>query len=266
MREVEVGIHIDLKKGIDFVGIDEVNRLIQDGGRVVAVEPGDAIMEKLGEKGGNVQLTLTGCTIKIKVEEAAGKAGSPAAPDRTRHNQLYEKASALIKDLILYHGQEPAALAEEGRRRLEEAISLFTEVLQINPGNWPAMWQLGKAYQRLGDFERGLEWFARAHALEPDQPDVAREAAIAAMDASRPAEAIPFCERAIKARPDDAGLRANLALALLFSGKPGEARTTAEDALRRDPSDEITANLVSVIDEVLSGARPCPRHIRDLES
>lgn len=266
MQTVEVGIHIHLKEGISFVGIEEVNRLIQQGGRVVAVEPGDAIMEKLGEEGGKVQLTLTGCTIKIQVEEAAGTAAASPASDRSRHNRLYGVASALIKDLILYHGQEPAELDEGGRRRLEEAIRLFTEVLQINPGNWPAMWQLGKTYQRLGDFERGLEWFARAHILQPDQPDVAREAALAAMDVGRPAEAIPFCERAIEAKPDDPGLRANLALALLFSGKPSEAREVAGDALERDPSDEITANLVGIIDAVLAGVRSCPRHIRELQS
>lgn len=74
MREVEVGIHIRLKEGISFVGIEEVNQLIGAGYSVARIEGGGAIMDKLGEKGGRVQLTLTGCTIKVFLEEG------PSAP------------------------------------------------------------------------------------------------------------------------------------------------------------------------------------------
>lgn len=126
------------------------------------------------------------------------------------------------------------------------------------------MWLLGKTCQRLDQFEMGLQWFSRAHKVKPDHPDVAREAAIAAMDAGRPAEAVGFCERAIAANPDDAGLRANLAGALLFSGKPKEAISVGKDTLRRSPGYEITATIVRITEEVMAGSRPCPHHMRDL--
>jgi tetratricopeptide (TPR) repeat protein len=138
-------------------------------------------------------------------------------------------------------------------------------VVRINPANWAAMWLLGKIHQRLAEYELGLHWFSRAHRVNPDQPDVAREAAIAAMDAGRPEEAIPFCERAIEVSLDDPGLRANLALALLFSGNPVEAQRIAQEALARDPRDAITAQLVRIIEEVVGGRRPCPHHMRDLQ-
>jgi tetratricopeptide (TPR) repeat protein len=126
------------------------------------------------------------------------------------------------------------------------------------------MWLLGKVYQRLGQYDQALEWFSRAHRVNPGQPDVAREAAIAAMDLGRPEEAIPFCERALESSPNDAGLRANLAVALLFSEKPAEALPVAQQALRQDPEDTITADVIRIIEEVLGGTRPCPHHIRDL--
>src|SRR5262245_35870876 len=107
-------------------------------------------------------------------------ARAPYEPNESRHNRLYKQACDLIDGLLILHPQEPGELDAEGRRRLEEAIVLFDEVIQINPRNWAAMWLLGKVYQRLGDFERGLEWFSRSHQLKPDQPDVAREAALAA--------------------------------------------------------------------------------------
>ena len=193
-----------------------------------------------------------------------GRTARPEA-DRSRHDALYRQACGLIEGLIAVHGKEPAKLDDAARRRLTEAVGLFEEVVRINPGNWPAMWLLGKIHQRFSDPERSLEWFARSHRVNPDHADVARETAIAAMEAGRPAEAVAYCERAIEAEPGDAGLRANLALALLFSGKPAEARVAAGDALRRDPADKITAHVARIIGEVLAGARPCPRHARDLQ-
>lgn len=70
MREIEVGIRIDLHAGISFFGTEEVNELLRQGGRVVAIEPGGAIMSELGEDAENVRLTLSGFSLKVKVEEA----------------------------------------------------------------------------------------------------------------------------------------------------------------------------------------------------
>jgi hypothetical protein len=194
-----------------------------------------------------------------------GRTASGSDADRSRHDDLYNHACALVKGLILIHGQTPKELDQDDRRRLMEAIALFSEVVRINPGNWAAMWLLGKVYQRLSDYEQGLQWFSRAHRVNPDNPDIAREAAIAAMEVGRPEEAVPFCERAIETKPDDPGLRANLAVALLFSGKPAEARKAADEALQRDPMDKITSGIVRIIDQVVAGKRPCPHHMRDLQ-
>ena len=78
------------------------------------------------------------------------------------------------------------------------------------------------------------------------------------MEDGQPEQAVGFCERAIQANPHDAGLRANLALALLFSNRP-------QEALAGNPADAITQRIAGIIGEVLSGARTCPRHTRDLK-
>jgi hypothetical protein len=70
MREIEVGIRIDIHEGLAFFGTAEINELIQQGGRVVAVEPGGALMRKLDEDGDKVSLTLSGFSLKVKIEEA----------------------------------------------------------------------------------------------------------------------------------------------------------------------------------------------------
>ena len=120
-----------------------------------------------------------------------GRTARPDA-DRSRHDGLYRQAVGLIEGLIAVHGKEPAKLDDAARRRMTEAVGLFEEVVRINPGNWPAMWLLGKIYERLHDPQRSLEWFARSHRVNPDHHDVAREAAIAAMEAGRPAEAVAY--------------------------------------------------------------------------
>ena len=181
-----------------------------------------------------------------------------------RHDRLYEEACGLVDGLILLDDQPTPELTAAGRTRLGGALRLFEEVVRLRPSNWAAFWLMGKVYQRLGEHGPGLECFTAAHRIRPDQSDVAREAAIAAMNLGQPEAAIGFCERAIAAKPDDAGLRANLALALLFSGRPADAAVVADDALSRSPADEITAQIVGIIREVLTGTRACPRHVRDL--
>jgi tetratricopeptide (TPR) repeat protein len=185
--------------------------------------------------------------------------------DKARHDELYMQGNKLIEGLMIVGSREPGPLSSHQRRRLEDAIERFVEVVRINPANWAAMWLLGKIYQRLSEYEQALAWFSRAHRISPDQPDVAREASIAAMELGQPGEAIPFCERAIEAKPDDPGLRANLALALLFSGKPAEAQVVAKEALAQNPADGITSYIVKIIKEVLDGRQSCPHHMKDLQ-
>jgi hypothetical protein len=71
MREVEVGLRIDRETGLTHFGTEEVNELIRRGGRVVALEPGSAIRRKLGEDSANVRLTLSGFSIKVRIDELA---------------------------------------------------------------------------------------------------------------------------------------------------------------------------------------------------
>lgn len=145
---------------------------------------------------------------------------------KQEHGRLYKEALAAIYPLIEIHGEPRAKLTTADESELHRALSLFDRVLSINPGNWSAMWMVGKVHQRLQDFKNALGWFARGHAINPNNPDLPREAAIAAMELGRPADAIPFCLRAIKINPDDAGLRAK--------SRPGVALYRRRDTSSRN--------------------------------
>lgn len=187
-----------------------------------------------------------------------------ADDDRARHDELYRRGCDLIHGLLLTDGSPSASLAEGDRRKLFEAVPLFVEVVEIHPGNWAAMWLLGKVYERLEQYELGLQWFSRAHRVQPDHPDVVREAAITAMKLGWNDEAVHYCKCGVALQPDNAGLRANLALAQLLSEMPDEALATVREALRMDPMDAIAAQLMDLINDVLRGKRTCPRRIQDL--
>ena len=70
MQELEVGIRIQIKEGISFIGIEQVNDLITRGGVVTELQPGGALMQKLGEDDEHVRLTLSGCTMKVIVDDS----------------------------------------------------------------------------------------------------------------------------------------------------------------------------------------------------
>lgn len=70
MKEIGVGIRIDPESGISSTGIDEVNELISRGAIVTSIEPGGAIVRKLGESDVGTRLTLSGCEIKVVLDDS----------------------------------------------------------------------------------------------------------------------------------------------------------------------------------------------------
>jgi tetratricopeptide (TPR) repeat protein len=144
---------------------------------------------------------------------------------------------------------------------LRRAIRCFEKALAINSEGWSSMWALGKIHQSLGDQTVAFDWFAKAHAINPDQPDVAREASIAALDIGRVREALGLCRSALASKPADPGLVCNLALAHCLAGQDNEAEKCATEATCADPSDEISATVLAFVRDVASGKKTRPKKL-----
>src|SRR5260221_9133462 len=86
-----------------------------------------------------------------------------------RHDAHFRRGCELIDGKVLIQGKPSHRLGWFGKRRLREAVRHFQAALEINSGNWPAMWNLGKIYQRFGDHREALAWFKRSHEIKPDQ-------------------------------------------------------------------------------------------------
>lgn len=183
-----------------------------------------------------------------------------------QHNALTEKGWALTKGRLLLDGIQAARPGWFSRWQLCRAIPYFEKALAINSEDWSSMWALGKIHQRLGDQTVAFEWFAKAHAIQPDQPDVAREASIAALDIGKVAEALTLCRSALASKPDDPGLMCNLALAHCLAGHDNEAREYATASADSDPSDVISANVLAFVLDVASGKIKRPKKLCEVLS
>jgi tetratricopeptide (TPR) repeat protein len=181
--------------------------------------------------------------------------------DVARHDAVYREAWRLIRSEILLNGRGLLIPKWLARRRFRRAIGLFESALEINPSGWQSMWGLGKIHQRLGDHAKALDWFLKARLLEPDNPDVAREASICALDSGKVEQALALTEAALVANPTDAGLLANRALALMMAGQLTNARTVAAQAVSRDPKDRVSKNALKLIEDVAAGRRRRPTRV-----
>jgi hypothetical protein len=70
MATMEIGIRIDLEKGLAYFGVDEVNQRIADGARVIEIRPGGAIMSKTDSDRDTVKMTLSGCQFQIVLDDS----------------------------------------------------------------------------------------------------------------------------------------------------------------------------------------------------
>lgn len=182
------------------------------------------------------------------------------------HNRLFNEGQRLIEGELLLAGNEELRPPDEVMLgKLTKAMHCFEQTLAIAPENWSAMWVLGKIHQRLRNYPAALQWFSRAFQVNPQQPDVAREAGLAALSAGASKQAIQFCEAAVQLRPEDPGLTANLALAYLIAGDLLTARQLAQTALKQVPDDPLTKDLLGVIEDVIVGRRSQPETLGDIQ-
>jgi hypothetical protein len=70
MKDMEIGMKIDLKAGPIFFGLEQVNAALKAGARVVSVGEGALITSKVGEDAANVELAMTGFSVKLMLDDS----------------------------------------------------------------------------------------------------------------------------------------------------------------------------------------------------
>jgi hypothetical protein len=80
LKEIEVGMRIT-EEGPIFFGLDEVNKAVRGGESMMEMREGAVITTRVGEDAENVQLALTGYSIKVVIAERRG----PIRIDERKH-------------------------------------------------------------------------------------------------------------------------------------------------------------------------------------
>ena len=174
-----------------------------------------------------------------------------------------------------------ACLGLTGRQLLtwQDSVSLFQQVVAVNPNNAMAQNLLGRAYAGSGQTEKAIDYYAAAVRLHPDvanaQYDLGSELirarrfeeaetaltkalimlpndealhntrGVALMQAHQSAEAKKEFSRAIELQPDSAGPHFNLGKVLLAEGDYPAATNQFDLAVKLQPerADQIAAEL-----------------------
>ncbi|MFC5537763.1 tetratricopeptide repeat protein, partial [Rhodocytophaga aerolata] len=85
--------------------------------------------------------------------------------------------------MIILKGKEGIKIGFWEKRKLKNAIAHYNKCLELIPNHWQTKWLLGKLYQSINEHAKAMQLFEDALAIEKLNPDVAREASIAAIDA-----------------------------------------------------------------------------------
>src|SRR6266542_4411092 len=144
-------------------------------------------------------------------------------------------------DAELLHSEGVEAVKQG---RLDEAIGLFRQALEVRPDFVAAHHNLGVACARKKLFPQAVESFQRALRLSPGSADAHGNLGLAYLEYGEPEQAAVHLGRAVELRPGLAEPFNNLGVALMQLSKPREAAEAYQRALALEPAyAEAHANL-----------------------
>lgn len=263
---------LDLEGRVDLALLDEIERDLRQALEFQPPPPRPHVVHRLAEV-----LLLREQTVQAQDLVDAELDRPELAADERGHldevarwvalrGDLYDRGSqALPPSVMQLHGQPRPILDEAGRSRVERGVEYMLRHQHANPASWQALWAAAMGRKTLAGCSAALELFGRAHALNPGQPDVAREYCLALLDTGDFDRGVQVAEAALAATPADAGLVSNLALAQLLANQLPAARATAERAVAMDPRDPVNRRVLELISAVVRGSRPRPRSLAELE-
>jgi tetratricopeptide (TPR) repeat protein len=158
----------------------------------------------------------------------AARAAAAAAPDRadvrTKCGQILIEFNQMV----------------EARPHYERAVALA-------PADRAARLGLARCLHSTGESAAAARLLDELLAERPEDPDVLVVRGIVALQADRPAEAVPYLKRALEQAPSDLDALYTLALALKALGKPDESRIYRDrhEAASKDLS-ELTATTKAI--------------------
>jgi len=123
-------------------------------------------------------------------------------------NTLFEHALDVTDNNYLAHNNLGRALEEQGRT--DDAISHYTEALQINPDYETAQYNLGLALAGRGRIDEAVIHYTEALQINPDSVETHNNLGIILFRKRKIEEAIAHFQKALRIKPDSARVLNNL--------------------------------------------------------
>jgi tetratricopeptide (TPR) repeat protein/tRNA A-37 threonylcarbamoyl transferase component Bud32/TolB-like protein len=154
-----------------------------------------------------------------------------------------EKAFAVLRMMIDLYPEDVGArqaLAVQlgGRNRLDEAIQLYQEILEIDPNRTECLQKLGELHRRKGDTAKALECYEAYAQKYPTDVDSFREIAETYMIVGDYDRAMKNFEKALLLEPQDVSVLNAVATIDDRLGRPEEALKNLRDALALSKSSQ----------------------------
>ena len=171
--------------------------------------------------------------LAVAARDAASKVSGPAAAKLRAEAAAAEQAAiALAPSSAMAHNGLGLIAVDEDRSR--DAVVAFQRATEIDSTNASYWANLGNARRALGDRAGAEQAYRRALDVDARAVDAANGLGVLLVEAKRPAEAIPWLERAAAA-PDFVEARLNLGIALQDAGQTARAAETYRAILAAPP-------------------------------
>ncbi|MDR3674425.1 MAG: tetratricopeptide repeat protein [Acidobacteriota bacterium] len=135
------------------------------------------------------------------------------------------------------------------------ALERFTDVVNHNPNNWTAIYDLAFTYYKMGNMPEAERYFLQSIRLNPNKPDQYFYLGMARFKSGRTAEAIDPVRQAIVIRPNGFAYHFALGVMLKTLGDLPGALQEFKMELANNPGEQAAAAQVDEIEKQLQ-ARP----------
>ncbi len=225
-----------------------------------------------GDKGEYLQIGLLAGGYRITASKEGyldavltmriGMGGMTSIPDLQIISQKAVEAmvgpdEALIREKFA----EGVELAGTGS--LDEAVAVFKEILQLQPGIPEVYRNLGYVYDQKEDWANAEASYLSALDLRPGDADFVAALAAVYRKTGREDEALELLAQTASDNPEDAASQFNRGLFLLDAGESQEAQAAFEAALAADPG---MAEAHYHLGTILVGLGKVPESIAHLET
>ncbi len=160
--------------------------------------------------------------------------------EKRRQHKLAEKAARRIKPAQVQSPGIPQSLdlglQHHAAGRLNEAESLYHEILQVDPRHPIALQLLGVIAHQRGNNDSAVDLINKAIAIKPDYADAYFNLGVALKELGKPDEAIASYHKALAINADYAAAHNNLGIALGERGHFAEAVASYRKAIAIKPA------------------------------